>query len=501
MVAARGERSERGVSISGAFSLEEHLRQAPLSRTQWLVWILAATGKFLEGVIVFIGGLLLPLLEQQFAIGPLQRAAVVAASLFGILVGSLAFGGLADRWGRRPVFSAEMVLLLLGLLLAGLSPDAGWLIAGLLIVGLALGADYPTAHLVIAESIPAPLRGRLVLGAFGFQALGVVSGTALAALLLGLAPASALPAWRLFYLLLILPVALLAAARLPLPESSHWLLSRGDLPAAERELARLLHRPDLRLLPLPQHDPERNPELNPDLPQRSMRWLAALRQLGSSPWRRATTLAAVPWFLQDLATYGIGIFLPLFLSGVLPGPVADGQTTHTLLLGELLRARTSLLIDLALVAGLAAAIALADRWGRIPLQILGFLGCAAGLLLAAVAAGGPSAPAQLPLLVGGLLLFQFMTNLGPNAQTYLLAGELFPTPLRGLGAGLAAAAGKVGAVVTALALPLLLSRWGSALVLLLLALTSLLGAAVTWWWRLEPMGRDLADEASARVPS
>ena len=108
---------------------------------------------------------------------------------------------------QGPVFIAEMGLLLLGLLLAGLSPNAVWLIGGLLIVGLALGADYPTAHLVIAESCPARLRGRLVLGAFSFQALGVVSGTALVALVLRLAPQ--LDAWRLFYLMPILPVLLL----------------------------------------------------------------------------------------------------------------------------------------------------------------------------------------------------------------------------------------------------------------------------------------------------
>ena len=43
------------------------------------------------------------------------------------------------------------------------------------------------------------------------------------------------------------------------------------------------------------------------------------------------------------------------------------------------------------------------------------------------------------------MLFNFMTNIGPNAQTYLLAGEVFPTRLRGTGAGFAAAVAKVGA--------------------------------------------------------
>ena len=91
-----------------------------------------------------------------------------------------------------------------------------------------------------------------------------------------------------------------------------------------------------------------------------------------------------------------------------------------------------------------------------------------------------------------------MTNLGPNAQTYLLAGELFPTPLRGIGAGLAAAAGKVGAVITALLVPVLLEHWGRQTLLVVLALSSLTGALVTWVLRIETRG-DLLDQLDQRL--
>ena len=84
-----------------------------------------------------------------------------------------------------------------------------------------------------------------------------------------------------------------------------------------------------------------------------------------------------------------------------------------------------------------------------------------------------------------------MTNLGPNSQTYLLAGEVFPLRLRGLGAGFAAAAGKVGAVITAFFFPALLRSMGSDRLLLLLALTSLVGALITWFYRIETRGMDM----------
>jgi hypothetical protein len=87
-----------------------------------------------------------------------------------------------------------------------------------------------------------------------------------------------------------------------------------------------------------------------------------------------------------------------------------------------------------------------------------------------------------------------MTNLGPNSQTYLLAGEVFPLRLRGLrglGAGFAAAAGKVGAVITAFFFTALLRSMGSDRLLPLLALTSLLGALITWFYRIETRGMDM----------
>lgn len=84
-----------------------------------------------------------------------------------------------------------------------------------------------------------------------------------------------------------------------------------------------------------------------------------------------------------------------------------------------------------------------------------------------------------------------MTNFGPNATTYLLAGEVFPTRIRGMGAGFAAASGKVGAVLTAFWFPTLLKLWGTERLLMVLVVTSLMGAAITWLYRIETKGMDL----------
>jgi nitrate/nitrite transporter NarK len=84
-----------------------------------------------------------------------------------------------------------------------------------------------------------------------------------------------------------------------------------------------------------------------------------------------------------------------------------------------------------------------------------------------------------------------MTNLGPNAQTYLLAGEVFPTAIRGAGAGFAAAFAKIGAVATAFLFPILLDMIGTRFLLYGLIVSSVLGAIVTWFFRIETAGVNL----------
>jgi putative MFS transporter len=198
----------------------------------------------------------------------------------------------------------------------------------------------------------------------------------------------------------------------------------------------------------------------------------------------------VPWFLQDLGTYGIGIFTPTILAAALGHKAVHARNLTDLIANDQLAAKGAALIDVLLIVGIIVAVLLADRVGRIRLQILGFIGCAVGLLLASFSAYAEGA-AQMVLIFAGFMLFNFMTNMGPNAQTYLLAGEVFPTRLRGTGAGFAAAVAKVGAVMTAFLFPILLKDLGTQTLLLILVGTSLLGAVITGLFHIETMGVSL----------
>jgi MFS transporter, putative metabolite transport protein len=455
----------------------------PMTAMQWRILMLAAAGKFFEGFVVFMTGVALPLIADEFHIGATQHGLVSAASLFGILIGALLLGGLADRFGRKPMFVIEMIIFVVFLCLLVAVP-ASWpqsftlLVFSLFGIGVALGCDYPTAHLIISESIPSSDRGRLVLGAFGFQALGALIGTAVGYVILKNVPE--LGAWRWMYATAIIPALVVVFGRFFVPESGHWLLSQGHVDRAARETARLLAREPR----YPRHI-TLSPHVSPHTAHHH--GYAALFKPSNL---RATIFASVPWFLQDLGTYGIGIFTPTILAAALGHKAVHARNLSGLIANDQLAAKGAALIDLLLIVGIICAVLLADRVGRIRLQIWGFIGCAVGLLLASFSAYAEGAM-QMVLIFAGFMLFNFMTNLGPNAQTYLLAGEVFPTRLRGTGAGFAAAVAKIGAVMTAFLFPILMKDLGTQTLLLILVGTSVLGAVITAAFRIETTGVSL----------
>jgi MFS transporter, putative metabolite transport protein len=453
----------------------------PLTDMQWRIWWLSAAGKFFEGLVVFMTGVALPLIAKEFNLTAAQHGLVGAAILFGILVGASALGGLSDRFGRKPMFISEMALFTLFLVLIVLTSSFPWLIVCLFGMGLALGCDYPTAHLMISENTPSHRRGALVLSAFGFQAVGALVGTAVGSLILYENPE--LGSWRWMYATAIIPALLVVLGRFYITESAQWLAVRGRKRDAEDEIVRLLAR-------TPPHPKRVILADSPGSACPKAPRSAGYGALFQASNLRATILASVPWFLQDLGTYGIGMFTPTILAAAIGHKYEYVQNVATLVANDLVAAKGAAFTDILLLVGIVTAVLLVDRVGRIPLQVIGFLGCAVGLFIAAQSVSYDGSTKML-LIFAGFILFNFMTDLGPNAEAYLISGEVFPTAVRGKGAGFAASFAKIGACATAFLFPILLADLGIAKLLYILVGTSLLGALVTWLFRIETAGLNL----------
>src|SRR6202789_4580875 len=455
------------------------LLSTPMTQMQSLIWLLAAAGKFFEGYVVFMTGVALPLIARQFGISPGQNGFISAASLCGILIGAVGLGSLSDRFGRKSMFIVEMIIFTAFLGAAVFCNSFISLVICLFGLGIALGCDYPTAHMIISENIPSTSRGKLVLGAFAFQAVGALAGTGVGYAVLVIMPN--LNAWRWMYATAVVPALLVTIGRFYIAESANWLHARGSIDRAQVAASQLLKR-------TPQYPS--NIVLSGQAAAGESHGGGSFMDLFKKRYRRATILASVPWFLQDLSTYGIGIFTPTILATALGHHAEHVRSMSDLIANATVAARGDAMITLLLIIGIVFAVMLADKLGRLRLQIFGFIGCAVGLLVASLSVDFTGS-LKITLIFVGFMLFNFMTNLGPNAQTYLLSGEGFPTALRGSGAGFAAAFAKIGAVATAFLFPILLTTIGTRFLLYGLVVSSVLGAVVTWFFRIENAGVNL----------
>ena len=212
------------------------LKSTPMTGMQWRIWALAASGKFFEGFVVFMGGVRVPPIAREFHLAAAETGLVTSASLAGILVGTILLGSLSDYFGRKRMFIAEMIIFCMFLALLIMVGNFWSLVICLFGVGMALGCDYPTAHMIISENIPSASRGRLVLGAFAFQAVGAMCGIGIGAVVLVLDPD--LDAWRWMYATALVPAVIITVGRFFIPESANWLIVRGAHEQAEQAVTR-----------------------------------------------------------------------------------------------------------------------------------------------------------------------------------------------------------------------------------------------------------------------
>jgi MFS family permease len=448
--------------ISALKSFEQHLDDTPFTKTQRKVWILSAMGVLLDGFDFFIIGVALPLIAHDFHMNAATKGLVAVAAVAGAFFGALVFGQVADRVGRKGMFMVDIILFVVFSAASAAAWNPASLIVFRFILGIGIGADYPIGVSYIAECVPTRLRGQLLVGAFAFQALGSLLGVLVGLLILKADPS--LQAWRFMLAFGVLPAVVVVIMRDGLPESVRWHLARGHYEKASHAASALLETP-ITL----------NAQNSPVVPCGTS--FASLFKKGCI---RRTIFASVPWFLQDISTYGIGIFTPTIMAAMALG------TSSSFIAKDMGATEGAAAVDMLLVVGFMLAIVLVRYLSRVTLQIAGFLGMALGLLMVAASSLNTAASAsQMGMIFGGFMVFNLFMNMGPNATTYLLSGETFPTAIRATGAGFAASMAKLGAVLGTFFFPILKAQIGIPALLIWLAVASALAAAITYGFRVD----------------
>lgn len=453
-------------------SISQLLDNAPINRLHMKIWFTCAMGVFLDGFDFFIIGLAYPLISQDMGLSdPFLEGVVVAAAIVGAMVGASTLGPLTDRMGRKKVYVVNLVAFVVFALFSALSWDVWSLLVSRFLLGLGIGAEYPISASFISEIVPSRRRGSMLIGCFAFQALGMLFGALAGLVVLEVYPQT--HAWRWMLALGMVPAILVSFLRLTAPESPRWLISRGRVEEASAILSELLGR---------EVSPEQARSI--ETTTRPPRYA----ELFAPQNRRRLVLATVPWFLMDIATYGVGLFTPIILAAMAFG--GKGSLVAT----ELASVEGAAFLDVFLVVGFLLAMRYIDRLGRIPLQLAGFASMAAGLFVLAWTTTAPGgSQAHLPMVFFGFILFNLMMNAGPNSTTYVLPAEIFETGIRASAHGLASASAKFGAAVGVFFFPVLRDMLGMTATLVAVGCICLLAMAVTYVFRVETKGVSLAE--------
>lgn len=426
---------------------------------------LSGMGFFTDAYDLFNISVILIILGSLWHLSTVQESLLASASLWATIVGQLIFGRLLDVLGRKKIYGIEAAILGAGALASAFSVNFPMLLATRVIMGLGIGGDYPASSTIASEYAPTKKRGRMVALVFSMQGFGIAT-----AVLVGLASTAYLPpdlAWRVIAAVGAIPPLFVVYFRRRVPETPRYaLLVRGDRREAEHGVRLVASRGDGGL----PHE------------ARAADW--GLQQFLSTFWPTLIG-TAVPWFLMDIALYGTGIFSNAITSSMIPGKTV---------FAEVLRSGVPLLIG---VPGYFIAAWLVDGAGRKPLQLVGFGALSTIYVTLSLSYLGL-------LRLGGAvdyamfgLTFTFL-NLGPNTTTFIIPAEVYPVRYRSTGHGISAAAGKLGAAISTMVLPVIKQGYGYAPLFALLSAIGLLGLGVTAAFTPEAKGMTL-EEASKEV--
>ena len=339
---------------------------------------------------------------------------IASIGFIGMAIGATLGGLLADKFGRRQVFAATLLIYGIATGASALATSVGVLMVLRFVVGLGLGGELPVASTLVSEFSPRRVRGRMVVLLEAFWAVGWIA----AAIIGTFVVARGEDGWRWGLALGAVPAVYAIVVRLGLPESVRFLESRGRHDEAEATVQ------SFEAQTTPEHY-DTAPATAPETVHGGI-WGPTLRGRTLSFW--------IVWFCVSLAYYGAFIWIPSLL-------VAQGFT--------LVKSFTfTLIITIAQLPGYAAAAWLIEVWGRRK-TLAGFL---AGSAVSAVLYGLASAEWQI--IAAGCMLSFF--NLGAWGALYAIGPELYPTAVRATGTGAGAAFGRIGSIIAPLIVPLLL---------------------------------------------
>jgi AAHS family 4-hydroxybenzoate transporter-like MFS transporter len=418
--------------------LVEFIDRQPVGRFHLRLLLMCAAVLFLDGFDTQAIGYVAPALAKEWGLSKGALGPVFSAGLFGLMIGALVFGPLADRIGRKKIIVLSTAAFGIGALVTAGVGDLSALLTIRFLTGLGLGGAMPNAIALTAEFNPQRRRATMVMIMFCGFSVGAALGGLLAAWLI---PQFG---WRAVFVVGgLAPLVMVPILMLRLPESVRFLATAGHLPGQVADaltaisphtvfapgVAFVVREPHLVGLPVAHLFRER---------------------------RTAVTLLLwVVFFMSLLDIYFLANWLPTVLNDL------GASVSQAVLIGSMLQ-----------VGGVVGTLALGSVIDRFSFRALALVYFAAVFAVGAIGQLGHSA-----ILVSAAIFAAGFCVVGGQIAANALAAGFYPTSVRATGVGWALGMGRVGSIVGPLVGGVLLAgKWSTAAVFLTAAGAALCAA-------------------------
>ena len=390
----------------------DRLENLPLGRFQYKLLVVTGLGWLFDAMDTGLIAFVLPVLAREWSLTPAQVGWIGSIGLIGMALGAVLAGTIADRIGRKQVFTITVLLYSISTGLCAVAWNYESLLVFRFLVGFGLGGELPVAATLMSEYAPARLRGRFIVLLESFWGLGWLVAACIAYLLIPVF------GWQAAFFIGALPALYVFLLRLHMPESIRYLLAKGRVDEAKaivRDIERQLRLPERPFLD----------QLAPHCVQAEQVETPGFSALWSKGMRRRTVMLWLAWFGIVFSYYGIFMWLP---SMVFAQGFAIVKTFEYVLI-----------MTVAQLPGYYAAAYLVDVIGR--RYTLGLF-----LLLSGVCSYFFGNAGDVSALLGWGAAMSFF-NLGAWGVIYTYTPEQYPTAMRALGSGWAAGFGRIGGMI------------------------------------------------------
>lgn len=425
------------MSTMKTVDVQEFINSHKLTTYQLLIVALCFLAVALDGFDTASAGYIAPAIRKQWALSALQLAPVFGGGLFGLMIGALLFGPLADRFGRKPILCLSVALFGVLCLWSAYATSLRELILLRFLTGLGLGGAMPTAITLTSEFGPEKQRSLLVTSMFCGFTLGGASGGVVAAQIIPL------HGWQGVLLFGgVMPLVLVPVLAWFLPESVRYLALSGR---KQEQVARTLRR----IAPQEALD-----HVTFTVPENKVKG-STVRNLFSKGVVVGTVCLWLTFFMSLLVYYLLTSWLPtviyntgipLGMTALVAAALPLGSTVGAVLIGRLM-----------------------DR--RNPCRVLAgsYVIAAIFILLIGVAS-------SLPMLVFAVFGAGLGTG-GSQTGVNALAAAYYPTSSRVTGVSWALGIGRVGSIVGSMVGGVLLSmHLGLPIMFVLVAIPTIVAA-------------------------